>query len=121
MINIQPLILDKYKNEEKYVLIEGNIYRDLTDPGILNHRAAMTMQLEETEDSQYPLDDILTKYSLYVSDFVDDDTSLRILNIELAGALEDLRIAISSITGKRVFNQDFVGEDGRARVRLVIE
>lgn len=120
MKNIQLEMLDKYHGNTNFELIEGNIYKDLEE----NHYVfALSYELEETEDSQYPLEDILDEYFLHVSDFIDEDRfySSREVTLELGGDLEDVKKAIAGIVDKRVYNQEFEDEEGVVRVKLVIE
>ena len=124
MKNITQVTLEKYKDNPRYELIEGNIYKNLKETTFdANHVFALSYELEEEEDSQYPLEDILDKFYLHASDFIDEDNfdTSTIVNIELGGTLEDIKNAISSIIGKRVFNSDYIGEDGQTYVKLNIE
>ncbi|MFC3158013.1 hypothetical protein ACFOEQ_05460 [Chryseobacterium arachidis] len=67
MKNIQLTQLDKYKENPNYELTEGNIYKDIEE----NHYVfSLSYELEENEDSQYPLEDILDKFYLHVSDLL---------------------------------------------------
>jgi hypothetical protein len=97
---IKYLTLEKHNDSAKYELVEDGIYKDLSDSEDTNHRIALSFSLEEGEDSQYPIEDVLDKYYLYVSEFLSSDSG-NILNVELAGKLNDIREA-SSIIGKRV-------------------
>lgn len=120
MKNIQLAHLDKYKDNLNYELIEGNIYKDLEE----NHYVfALSYELEDEEDSQYPLEDILDKFLLHVSDFIDEDryyTETEV-TLELGGSLDNIKEAIDAIIGKRVYNEEYDDEKGVTRVRLVIE
>lgn len=119
MKNIKQINLDKYNNS-KYELIEDNIYKN-TEEDI--YVFAINFELEKEEDSQYPLEDILDKFYLHVSDFIDEDAfyNSKNVNLELAGELSDVQDAIQSIIGKRVYNSEYVGDDGITRVKLVID
>lgn len=119
MKNIQQINLDKYK-DSKYELIENDIYKNVSEDLYV---FAINYELEEEEDSQYPLEDILDKFYLHVSDFIDEDAydNSNIVNLELAGALKNVQDAVQSIIGKRVYNSEYTGEDGRTYVKLVIE
>lgn len=67
---LKALKLDKYSDCERYVLQEGSIYKDLTGGvgskmGIAEepvYCVTLYTELEEDEDTQYPLEDILDKY-----------------------------------------------------------
>ncbi len=120
MKNIQQLALEKYKDATKYLAIGNGIFKDLADPDDTNHRLPVSLELEEGEDTQYPLEDVLDKYYIHVSDFYDSPAPEKILNIELAGELEDLQKA-SAILGKRVYNSEYVGEDGKTYLKLKID
>ena len=119
MKDIKQINLDKYNNSN-YELIENGIYKNTTED---IHVFAISYELEENEDSQYPLEDILDQFYLHVSDFIDEDAyyNSKIVNLELGGELEDVQKAITSIIDKRAYNAEYVGEDGRTYVKLVIE
>ena len=118
MINIQPIPLEKYQDAPTYEHVENGIYKDLSDTAKTNYRIALSFELEDGEDTQYPIEDLLDKYRIHVSDFLESESE-ELFNVELAGPLENLRLA-SSIIGKRVYNKDVV-EDGKTYVSLVIE
>lgn len=119
MKNILLIDLDKHSNS-KYEIAEDKIYKN-TEEDI--YVFAVNFDLEEEEDSQYPLEDVLDKFYLHVSDFLDEDAfySSKNISLELAGALADVQNAIQSIIGKRVYNSEYIGEDGITYVKLVIE
>lgn len=119
MKNIRLALLDKYKDNPDYELTEGNIYRD---PEEDHYVFAISYELEGEEDSQYPLEDILDKFYLHVSDFIDEDSYYisRNVTLELAGELEDVKTAIKSIIGKHVYNEGY-DDEGVTKVRMVIE
>lgn len=120
MKNIQLAQLDKYNGNPNYEFVEGNIYKDLEED---HYVFALSYELEDEEDSQYPLEDILDKFYLHVSDFIDEDKydTEREVTLELGGDVDDVKEAISTIIGKRVYNEEFDDEKGVTRVRLVIE
>lgn len=119
MKNIQLEKLGKYQGNPNFAWIEGTIYKDLEED---HYVVALSYELEETEDSQYPLEDILDKFYLHVSDFIDEAAfySSKSVVLELAGSLEDVKQAIDALIGKRVYNEEFEDEKGETRVRLVI-
>lgn len=119
MKNIQLINLDKHKSS-KYELIENNVYKN-TEEDI--YVFAISFELEENEDSQYPLEDVLDKFYLHVSDFIDEDAyyTSKNINLELAGNLKNVREAINAIIGKRVYNYEYTNDDGRTFVKLAIE
>ncbi|MFJ1426324.1 hypothetical protein ACILD6_02495 [Capnocytophaga canimorsus] len=94
MKNITLLELKKYDNF-LYEEVEKGVYKDLDDLDETSYRIALSFELEEGETFQYPLEDILDKYFLYVSDFL-DDKSLKgekhsIIKVILAGELENIQ------------------------------
>jgi hypothetical protein len=120
MKNIKAIPLSKYDNSNQYQLIESFIYKDLNDNDSTNHRIALSFELEDGEDTQYPIDDLLSEFMLYVSDFLESENQVpNRLVYELGGDLEDIQRA-KSLIGKRVYNEDFVGEDGQTYVDLKI-
>ncbi|WP_018109807.1 hypothetical protein [Bacteroides propionicifaciens] len=120
MKNIILLRLEKYSNELEYQLIEDGVYKDLKDSESTNSRIALSFELEVGDSWQYPLEDILDKFYLHVSDFLDTDIEScqdgSNLNLELAGELEDI-LSVRDILDKRVYNAP--GQDNY--VKLVIE
>ena len=120
MKNIQLASLDKYKSNNNFELVDGNIYKDLGEDLYV---FALSYELEDEEDSQYPLEDILDRYYLHVSDFIDEDRYSKSsdVTLELGGNLDNVKKAIDELIGKRVYNQEYDDEQGVTRVRLVIE
>ncbi len=118
MKNIKLVPLEKYEDASRYRRVEDGVYVDLSDKGKTNCRMAVSLELEEGEDTQYPLEDVLDEYSVHVSDFIDFDAA-RPLVFELAGPQQNVAKA-KGILGKRVYNQTFE-ENGKKRVRLAIE
>ena len=60
MKNFKIIEVKKLNDISHYELIEEGIYNDLNDDfGFATYSVAMTMDLEDGEDSQYPLEDIL--------------------------------------------------------------
>ena len=120
MRNIELLSLDKYRDAASYKLIEEGIYKDLSDTDDTNHRMAISFDLEDGEDDQYPLEDMLDKFYLYVSDFIEyEDRAADRIKIELAGTPDDI-LKSKTIIGKRVYNRDLVKEE-QTYVELIIE
>lgn len=119
MKNIRSITLEKYK-ELPYEYQEEHIYRNHADQIFVT---ALSFELEENEDSQYPLEDLLDRFNLYISGFIDPEAFNRSdhLSLELAGDPEDIRDLLKSIVGKRVYNTDVEGEDGQTYVKLIIE
>jgi hypothetical protein len=119
MKNIKLINLEKYNNSN-YEQIESNVYKNIEKDIYV---FAINFELEENEDSQYPLEDILDKFYLHVSDFINEDSfyTAKNVNLELGGDLDDVQKAITSIIRKRVFNSEYIGEDGKTYANLVIE
>lgn len=118
MKNIQLLQHPEFTNLSLYEAIEEGIYRKLDDTDDSCYRLALSYIEEEGDEDGYPMEDILDRYSLYISDFVEH--ALEGEAVILAGTLESLRNA-KYIIGKHVYNRPFFGEDGREYVDLVIE
>ncbi|MCD8433542.1 hypothetical protein LNJ05_12295 [Tenacibaculum finnmarkense genomovar ulcerans] len=113
----------KYENTNEFKRIENGVYLDLNDEEDFNHRMTISYELESDEtNNQYPLDDILDKYSLHVSDFLEaeNEKGSNKFKLELGGDLKGITNA-KEIIGKKVFNRDFIETDGQVRVKLVIE
>lgn len=79
----------------------------------------MTMELEDGENSQYPLEDILDKYYLHVEEFIESKGKNDSSYI-FGGELDDIQ-KFKFIIGKRAFNEEFADEEGQTRVKLIIE
>jgi len=120
MKNIRTATLDKYAGNDNYEHVEGNVYKDLAED---HYVFALSYELEDGEDSQYPLEDILDRFLLHVSDFVDEDAfgTATALTLELGGDLDDVREAVATIIGKRAYNEEYTDDRGDVRVKLVIE
>lgn len=110
-------MLNKYTNKQNYESLDNGIYQDFK-----NKRYVITLnfELEENEDSQYPLEDILEKY------FVNTTSHLvvegRHLEVEIEDSNDqnfeslDVIKEVASLVGKQVYNKE---EDGY--IKLVIE
>ena len=114
----------KYASE-KYIAVEDGIFK-LMYRGLSIYYTSLSFvqepEYDEGEDasdiSQYPLEDILEKFNVFVSDFYDDinvETS-QICYQEFASRdLEDIQ-NLRSIIGKHVYNLE--DDDG---IDLIIE
>lgn len=123
MKNISLEKCQKYENTKQYELVDKGIYLDSNDEDDTKYRMTISYELESDDsNNQYPLEDILDKYILYVSDFLESENEKgsNQFKIELGGDLKGLTDS-REIIGKRVFNRDFIGEDGKVRVKIVIE
>ena len=120
-MNIKKLNLGKYNDSTNYESLGNGIYKDLTDKTKFNdnYRIALTIELEDGEDSQNPLEHFLDVYSLFVSDFLTSDSS-EILNLELSGKCNKVE-KILEIIGKRVYEKPFIDEKGKNRLKLIIQ
>ena len=120
MKNFRIIEVEKLKDSSSYQLIEEGIYNDLKDDGgFSTHRIAMSMELEDGENSQYPLEDILDKYYVHVEEFLQSQIENESRFI-FGGELDDVQ-NFKSITGKKAFNENFIDEEGQTRVKLIIE
>ena len=121
MSNITLETCEKYSNQENYKLIENGIYKDLKVEDDANCRMTISYELD-SGDSQYPLEDVLDKFYLHVSDFLEseNDSDSNKVKQELGGTLDDIKSA-QEIIGKKIYNQDLLDEDGQVRVNLKIE
>ncbi len=126
MKNIKNYQAKKYESE-KYTKVDEGIYKIADDwkPGYLYVTSLSFEQepeLGEGEDagyiSQYPLEDILDKFLVHVSDFYEDlnKEGLVMCYQEFASPkLENIE-SLREIIGKHVYNKE---EDGR--IKLIIE
>ena len=123
MKNITLEKCKKYENAEQYELVENGIYRDLKDEDDAKYRMTISYELESNEtNGQYPLEDILDKYLMFVNDFLESENlpNTNKYKIELGGYLDEMKIA-KEIIGKKVFNREFKAEDGQIMIDLIIE
>lgn len=112
-----------YEDSENYELVENGIYKDLNDEDDAKYRMTISYELESNEtNNQYPLEDILDKYLMYVSAELESENKTKTNKyiLELGGYLDGMKKA-KEIIGKKVFNREFIDEDGQIRVDLVIE
>jgi len=122
MKNISLEKCQKYENAELYELVESGIYKDLNYNDDTKYRMTITYELEsDNSNNQYPLEDVLDKYYLHVSDFLESENNSESnkYKLELGGDLDDIKKS-KQIIGKRVFNRDFLDE-GQVRVSLIVE
>lgn len=123
MKNISLEKLERYENPKRYKQVEDGIYLDLHDNHEAKYRMTISYELESDEtNNQYPLEDILDKYLLHVSDFLESENrpGSNKYKFEFGGYLGKMIVA-KEIIGKKVFNREFRAEDGQIRVELVIE
>lgn len=104
----------------QYELVEADIYNDLKDDGgFSTHRIAMSMELEEGDGSQYPLEDILDQYFVHVEEFLESEDP-KTMRLVFGGELDSIQ-NFRSIVGKRAYNAEYTDEDGDKRIKLIIE
>ena len=112
----------KYKNTDLYELVENGIYKDLTDEDNAKYRITISYELDSNDsNNQYPLEDVLDKYYLHVSDFLESENNSESneFKLELGGDLNDVKKS-KEIIGKRIFNRDLL-DKGKIRVKLIVE
>lgn len=110
----------RYKNKKRYQFIKDGVYLDLKEKKSFKYRMTISYKQEvDKPNDQYPLEDILDKYLLYVSH--EFRAKKHRFKIELGGDLDDILKAKKELIGKKVFNRDYVGEDGKVYTKLVIE
>jgi len=124
MKNIRAFSPSKY-NTQGYTKIDEDIYG-------YNGVFVMTLQFQQepehdegmtsAEISQYPLEDILDRFNVYVSDFYKAENRKATVNCQLEFASKNLSSIrkLKSIIGKRIYNK-VVLENGEEFVELVIE
>ena len=126
MKNIKIFEHKKYQNSN-YIEIKKNIYQTQDNQGNLIFCTAITFEQEpEFEEgdssayiSQYPIEDVLDQFGVYVSDFFDDlnNGENNICFYELSSPdKKDIIKLKKSIVGKHVYNKE---QDGY--VKLIIE
>lgn len=111
---IKALKLDKYNDCERYILHDGYIYKDVTGGvggrmGIASdpvYCVTLYAELEENEDTQYPLEDILDKYYVNCTEVMEEkeEDGKRIFIFEVEGDDEESIKTIAGFVGKRVYN-----------------
>jgi len=117
---MKAVALEKYADAARYEKISNVVFKNLSNG---NYNLALSCELEEGEDSQYPLEDILDTYYVNCTDYfeIKTDGEKTLLLFELEGSLsagENLKniTAVSELIGKHVYNKE---EDGK--IKLIIE
>jgi len=111
MKNIYSIVLEKYKDNTEFEKIDEHIFKKRSND---SYRIALTCELEEGENAQYPLEDLLDKYFVNCTDYFElkQTKGIWTLSLELEGSLdiadEDYAniLAVSNIIGKRVYNEE---------------
>ena len=111
---IKALNLDKYCDSERYAQHAGFIFRDATGGvggkmGIASgpvYCVTLYAELEDDEDTQYPLEDVLDKYYVNCTEVIEEkeEAGKHIFIFEIEGEDEDSIRTIAGFVGKRVYN-----------------
>jgi len=124
MKNISAFKASKYSTNE-YELLEDDIYR-CGDVCVITLQFQQEPEMDEgtssADISQYPLEDILDRFNVHISDFYDSENKCAKVKCRLEFAsrkIENIR-NLKSIIGKRVYNK-VVTKNGDDFVELVIE
>ena len=124
MKNISAFKASKYSTKD-YELLEDDIYR-CGDVCVITLQFQQEPEMDEgsssADISQYPLEDILDRFNVHISDFYDSENKCAKVNCRLEFAsrkIENIR-NLKSIIGKRVYNK-VVTKNGDDFVELVIE
>ena len=115
MKNIKSIVLDRYADTTRYEYVEPGIYKTIYpdlpfDDAMTNYVTTLSFTLEakrgELENTQYPEEDILDRFLVYVRDFVKEpngvDDPIMIHEFE-STELNDIR-SLLSLVGKNVYN-----------------
>ena len=121
MKDIERITLNKYLDAERYQDMGEGVYMNLESR---RHVLTMRFVLEEDDDWQYPLEDILDRYSVTCTDYIAEKSEgdMRILEAEMENGNEDGEESlctmrkIASLQGRHVYNREEGGT-----IRLVIE
>lgn len=113
---IKALKLDKYDDSVRYKQHKEFIYKDVTGGvggkmGITSgpvYCVTLYAELEDDEDTQYPLEDILDKYYVNCTDVMEEreEADKRIFIFEIEGEDEEAIKSIADLVGKRVYNYE---------------
>lgn len=124
MKNIVSYIDVKYSSET-YSEIEKGIYK-YGDNTVTSLCFEQEPELDEGKDStdisQYPLEDILDKYNVFVSDFYKEKNAQATQKcyLEFCGKREESIRGLRSIIGKHVYCKT-IKDDGSEYIELAIE
>lgn len=124
MKNIVSYIDEKYSSEA-YSEIEKGIYK-YGDNTVTSLCFEQEPELDEGKDStdisQYPLEDILDKYNVFVSDFYKEKNAQATQKcyLEFCGKREESIRGLRSIIGKHVYCKT-IKDDGSEYIELAIE
>ena len=124
MKNINNYVAKKYSSD-LYKEIEPNIYQykeNFVTSLCFEQEPAYEEGLSAAYISQYPLEDILDHFCVYISDFyVDINTSnSKKCYLEFCGTSIEAVKGLRSIIGKHVYNKTIV-DNGTEYIELIIE
>ena len=113
---IKAITLEKYSDTERYTQIDEFIYKDSTG-GIAGtmgfgtdpvYCITLYTELEDDEDTQYPLEDLLDKYLVNCTEVMEEkeEDGKRIFIFEIENNNEEKIKAIASLVGKRIYNYE---------------
>ena len=108
----------KCDDRDRFAMLPDGIYRDLSDPDPNCYRVALSFLAEEGE-GQYPLEDVLDEFCVYLSETLEQGGPGERTTLELGGTLKWVRKA-ATLIGRRAYNEPFT-RDGRQYERLVID
>lgn len=123
---MKAIMLGKYSDTARYTQYDGFIFKDVTGGvsgkmGISSepvYCVTLYAELEEGEDTQYPLEDILDKYYVNCTEVMEEkeEEGKHIYIFEIEGKDVETIKTIAGLVGKRAYNY----EDG-AYIKLGIE
>lgn len=113
---LSTLKLEKYDNRERYTQVDDSVYKDATggvaaSMGISDkpvYCVTLCCELEENEDTQYPLEDILDKYYVNCTEVREEreENGVILYTFEIEGEEIEHIKEIAELVGKRVFNYE---------------
>ncbi len=118
MKNIKIIKLQKHEDSSKFKFVENGIIEAIAEDSKWDDhfKIGISFELEKGEDSQNPLEYILDRYSVHVSEFL-DNPSVGVYELELAGGKKNIQKFLGLI-GKRVYERPYTDRKG---IELVIE
>jgi hypothetical protein len=110
MKNIKCILLDKYQDKKKFELMPNGMYKNNVNG---NYQIALSFELEDGEDTQYPIEDVMDTYCVNAGAYFEfnNKSAVKVLKIELEGSSGDNEknraniSEISKFVGKRVYNK----------------
>lgn len=105
---VKALVLDKYNDSRKYSPVDGIIFENLMED---TYCLTLYCELEEGEDTQYPLEDILDEHYANCTDYMEEREvdGKKVFIVEIEGSLDKESSLknikeISGLIGKRVLD-----------------